>query len=244
VVVRRLTEALKDRNWATLTLELFVVVLGVFLGLQAQAWSEERGRRNLEADYTERLHEDVVGLEERRAGLIEAREEWNAGLQSLSPVLFGSVARPITEAECRSLALSFIVSNPTDDLGSLLELQSSGRLSLVRNERIAEAIQSYLLTRARARDSQAGISRAMVIVSSEFPYLVRVVAPTDAMVVPPVSGTFECDLAGMRADPAFMNTFEVLQSNFAFHVNDNARVSASLDSLHAALDETLGLTHE
>ena len=80
--------------------------------------------------------------------------------------------------------------------------------------------------------------------SAEFPDLVRVVAPTDATVVPPVPGTFACDLAGMRADPAFMNTFEVLQSNFAFHVADNARVSASLDSLHAALDETLGLAHE
>jgi hypothetical protein len=244
MIVRRLVESMKDRNWTTLGLELVIVVLGVFLGLQAQAWSEERGRRGLEAAYTERLHDDVVGLQERRALLVEFRERWNAGLQSLSPVLFGTVDRPVTADECGALAASYIVSNPTDDLASLIELQSSGRLSMFRNERVSGAMQGFLLTRARARDSQAGISRGMPTLSMEFPDLIRVVAPTVATVLPPVSATVECDLSGMRADPAFLNAFEVVQSNFAFHVGDNARVSQSLEELHTALDETLGLTHD
>lgn len=42
----------------------------------------------------------------------------------------------------------------------------------------------------------------------------------------------------------FCPTLTTSKSNFAFHVADNARVSASLEALHAALDETLGLTHE
>jgi len=244
MIIRRLAENMKDRNWSTLVLELVIVVLGVFLGLQAQTWYEERGRRSVEAAYTERLHDDVVGLQERRAPLVEFRERWNAELQSLSPALFGTVDRPTTDAECAALASSYIVSNPTDDLASLIELQSSGRLSMFRNERVSEAMQRFLLTRARARDSQAGISRGMPTLSMEFPDLIRVVRPTDATALPPVTASVECDLPDMRADRAFLNAFEVVQSNFAFHVGDNARVSQSLDELHRTLDETLGLTHE
>jgi len=244
MIVSRLSESLQDRNWTTLVLELFIVVLGVFLGLQAQAWYEERERRDLEGDYIVRLHDDVMGLQERRAQLIEFREGWNAGLQSVKPVLFDGVDRAITPNECRGMAFSYIVSNPTDDLGSLIELQSSGRLSLVRNERVSRAIQSFLLTRARARDSQAGVSRTQPALTTDFPDVFRVLAPTDPMADPAVPGIVECDAEGMRMDRAFLNAFEIAQANYGFHMRDNTAVSASLAELHEALEETLGIEHE
>jgi len=244
MIVRRLVENLKQRDWATVGLELVVVVLGVFLGLQAQAWYEERGRRDLEAACTERLHDDVVALQERRAPLLAFRDQWNTGLKSLSATLYEGVARTATATECRGLALSYAVTNPTDDLASLVELQSAGGLTLFRNARVSTAIQDFLLTRARARDSQAGVARVMPMIALAHPDLIRVVAPSEVDGDPPEPGSFDCDVAGMLADPGFLSTFEVAQANYGFHMRDNREVSASLAALHAVLDETLGLTHE
>ena len=84
----------------------------------------------------------------------------------------------------------------------------------------------------------------MKILSSDYPQLIRVASPTVTTEKQPASGMYNCDVDGMRASPDFFNDFEIIQSNQAFHVGDNARVSASLDGLHRVLDEVLGISHE
>lgn len=242
--LRRIIDHVSTQNWTAIWLDLIIVVVGVFLGLQVQEWAEERDRRQLETTYTERLHDEVVDLQETRRYLVDIRAQWAARMRTVTPLLFGVVDRLISQEECQSIALSYIVSNPTDDLASLIELQSSGRLSIFRNEQVSEVLRSYLLTRARARDSQRGISSGMKILSSDYPQLIRVASPTVTTERPPVSGMYNCDVDGMRASPGFLNDFEIIQSNQAFHVGDNARVSASLDGLHRVLDEVLGISHE
>ena len=44
-ILRRLSEALRKRDWFGIGFELFVVILGVMLGLQASRWSAEREAR-------------------------------------------------------------------------------------------------------------------------------------------------------------------------------------------------------
>jgi hypothetical protein len=44
-VLRRISEALRKRDWFGIGFELFVVVVGVVLGLQASRWAEDRERR-------------------------------------------------------------------------------------------------------------------------------------------------------------------------------------------------------
>jgi len=84
----------RTQNWTAIALD-FVIVVGVFLGLQVQEWAEERGRRQLEASYTRRLHNEVVDLQRTREPLLDIRDRWNAGLLSVTPVLFGAFDQPI-----------------------------------------------------------------------------------------------------------------------------------------------------
>jgi hypothetical protein len=243
MLLRRVIEHVNAQNWMAVFIDVVIVIVGVFLGLQVQGWAEEQGRGKLEAAYTERLHDEVVELEEIREPLVEMRVRWRAGMASVVPALFGNVARTISEEECQSIALSYIVSNPTDDLASLVELQSSGQLSVFRNRLVSEALRSFLLTRARARDSQAGISRSVRFLASEYPELIQIASPTRVTDTLSVPAIYRCDADGMRATPAFLNDFEINQSNFAFHVADNARVGQSLADLHRVLDGVLGLEH-
>lgn len=41
-VLRRMSDALRNRDWFGVGFELFVVVLGVVLGMQASRWAQER----------------------------------------------------------------------------------------------------------------------------------------------------------------------------------------------------------
>jgi hypothetical protein len=45
VLLRRIIEYLKKQNWTAILLEFVIVVIGVFVGLQAQEWSAEREDR-------------------------------------------------------------------------------------------------------------------------------------------------------------------------------------------------------
>ena len=243
MLLRHVIEHVKAQNWTAVGLDFVIVVVGVFVGLQVQEWAQERGRRQMEASYTERLHEEVVDLQAVRAPLIEIRNRWQGSLDAVKPVLFGELERPITDNECQAIALSYAISNPTDDLASLIELQSSGRLSLLQQEGISKALRSFLLTRARARDSGAGIATSVKQLPSDYAQLIRVSSPSQIFGVP-APASFVCDEDAMRTDPSFINDYEINQANFAFHVRDNARVSESLAELHRALDEALDLDHE
>lgn len=63
MLLRHFSDLLKKRDWNSLALEFAIVVIGVFVGLQAQQWSTERENR-------QRLERIVVAL---KADMADAR---------------------------------------------------------------------------------------------------------------------------------------------------------------------------
>lgn len=55
MIVQRLNEAIRSQNWANVFIEFFIVVLGIFVGLQANNWNESRLDRKQERESLERL---------------------------------------------------------------------------------------------------------------------------------------------------------------------------------------------
>jgi uncharacterized membrane protein len=42
MILHRLTKSILEQNWLTVAVEIIIVVLGVFLGLQVNNWNEWR----------------------------------------------------------------------------------------------------------------------------------------------------------------------------------------------------------
>ncbi|HET9032305.1 MAG TPA: hypothetical protein VFN25_05295 [Dokdonella sp.] len=59
MILRRLTEHLKQQQWTAIGIELVIVVLGVFLGLQVSNWNEERIERQRTTQVLEGLRADM-----------------------------------------------------------------------------------------------------------------------------------------------------------------------------------------
>jgi len=241
MILRRVMAHFQKQEWAAIVIDFVIVVVGVFIGIEVQQWADAQRQGRLERAYTERLQTEVLNLMATRAPLVEARNRFNAGLASTTQTLFGAEPRALSHFECQSVAYSYAISNPTDDLAALIELQSTGQLSVFSNPRVSEALGAFLLVRARARDSLAGITRNQLNLHLRHPDLVQVTAPSDPSTSSYASGSFRCDLGGMRASQQFLNDYELNQTNFALHTRDNARVDASLLELNQVLMDVLGL---
>jgi hypothetical protein len=59
MLLRRLVEQLKQQHWFGVGIELMIVVLGVFIGMQVSNWNAERETSRRAAVFSTRLTEDL-----------------------------------------------------------------------------------------------------------------------------------------------------------------------------------------
>jgi hypothetical protein len=59
MILRRLGQSLRKQNWVAVTIELVIVILGVFIGTQVSNWNQERATDRQAAVFTQHLKEDL-----------------------------------------------------------------------------------------------------------------------------------------------------------------------------------------
>ena len=63
MILRRFTEHIKEQNWFAVGLDVIVVVVGIFLGMQVTEWNEERQNKQIERIIIKRISaETITGL--------------------------------------------------------------------------------------------------------------------------------------------------------------------------------------
>jgi hypothetical protein len=237
MILRRVIKHFRNQEWTAIAIDFVIVVFGVFVGIQVANWNDMRSDRQDASEYMSRLHDDVVNLIETRRWLVESRVEQLERPREAVALIIGGDGDVLTDPQCLALAFNQSVSNPTDDIGTLNELQSSGRLSILENVKVRAGLQDYLLARARSRDSQRQISLVVEPLLRAYPQLITVKSATEASLDNITQGSFTCDLEAMQNDDAFKNDLELAYSHFGFHVRDNARISESLATILGVLNQ-------
>ena len=74
MLIRRIVESLRQRRWADIVTELTIVVGGVFLGIQAANWNDDRLEREKGRLFVERLTEDLRKDLDSRLALVSYYE--------------------------------------------------------------------------------------------------------------------------------------------------------------------------
>lgn len=154
MILRRFAEALKEQNWTTILVEFVLLVCGVFLGIQAANWNETRRERALEAEYVTRLQRDFRAIDAR---LVINMKGWeNAAAATIRLINDLDVFRerrawPRAKAEMLGdLDAAMGARIPAPRAASYVELLSAGRLGLLRDIRLRDALADY--------DTQAGFT--------------------------------------------------------------------------------------
>ncbi|MEQ1811229.1 MAG: hypothetical protein ABL889_14960 [Terricaulis sp.] len=147
MILRRIIAHLRKQEWTAIGIDFLIVVVGVFVGLQAQAWNESRQDRVRERMYIERLERDFTAIEERTE---LANEKWLAVIEASRRLLAdidaynatGRIARTQEEilADVNNMHGTRI---PAPRAATFVELLSTGEVRVVRDEELRDALLAY-----------------------------------------------------------------------------------------------------
>ncbi|GAB5412580.1 MAG: hypothetical protein Cons2KO_01830 [Congregibacter sp.] len=74
MILRSVTKHVKDQNWFAVAIDFFIVVFGVYVGLQVQEWSDQRALDASEAQFLSEVREEITYNAALNASLVESME--------------------------------------------------------------------------------------------------------------------------------------------------------------------------
>lgn len=135
---------LRQHDWAAVTIEVLVVVVGVFVGLQASNWNDERKEAARGQEYLARLHDELVQDAE---GLTRISAFWRqVGDSGVRAIAFaeagkldgGSAWKTLLDYHQASQVWPYRKPDVT-----FQEIRSTGDLLLIRNAALRDRIARH-----------------------------------------------------------------------------------------------------
>lgn len=145
MLLRRVTEHVRNQNWFAVAIDFVIVVVGVFIGIQVANWDSTRRAKQMEFGYLIRLHEDirvsVSGLQEDIESLRAQAVAQGIIIKSLRECVLDN--SQVEQFEKGIYALGFI-NPPQLYRRTIDELTSSGRLDLIQRDEIKSTLASVV----------------------------------------------------------------------------------------------------
>jgi len=158
VLLRRITEHVRNQNWVAVLIDFFIVVVGVFIGLQVSNWNDTLGDRADEQRYLAELEKDLgTALEEIDETIGNAQMRRDAGLfvfdggrQLETSATFSQMGATFSvegqrDADPRDhLPLIFSIARIVDRHGdAYAELIATGKISVLEDRSLVRALSKY-----------------------------------------------------------------------------------------------------
>ncbi|MCH7805592.1 MAG: hypothetical protein IH995_00410 [Proteobacteria bacterium] len=143
MILRRLVTALRKQSWLTVVLELVVVVVGIFLGLQVDSWNDARKDRVLEQQYVASLKADFqADIEELDEAIALAKSRALLDRLIISTIDKGRVEGDPNEF-IWAVYSSFLLNYPSYTRATINDLLSTGNLQLLQDSNLKAAVAEY-----------------------------------------------------------------------------------------------------
>ncbi len=142
MIFRRFVQSLKDQNWTAIAIEFVLLVLGVFLGIQAANWNEARAFDALERDHLLNLRAEI----EKDIETTHARKNLYAGVHAAGEraLAFIESDQACTGNQCWSLLVDFFHASQWIDVGvNRTTYTEMLRIGLPRSRELALEINPY-----------------------------------------------------------------------------------------------------
>jgi hypothetical protein len=141
MLLGRMGAHIKKQDWFAVSLDLVVVVLGIFIALQATEWNIERLNKIEEDKYLTRLHDDFTQSINSNQDAIGAIEYWKTShtnaIASLTNQLL--IEEDTKQFETSLQSILFTLS-PRMALGTIQELMSTGKLSIIQSDDVIKSV--------------------------------------------------------------------------------------------------------
>lgn len=244
MILQKLADGIRQQNWFTVVLEILIVVIGIFIGLQVDGWSELRQDRRDEQQYLNRLHDEILNAEKLSARLLDRRIERQEMAADILDIVFVNVERnSLTTLECQTVATLHFFNIVVSGLSAVDELTASGRMGILQDTQLRAALgalkQAHEATNMYIR-IQNGVANDLAHL---YPQLISVEAYKDEDLQEIHSRT-TCDLPAMRQNPAFLNDLSNNADAYDAYIRDGVSPWAQQRKhVHDLIDENLGIRH-
>jgi len=168
MILRRVTEHVKDQNWFAVLLDFLIVVVGILIAFQITEWNEDRINGENRERYIEELIKDLeLAVAEIDETIAHAQMRVDAG-----HYLFGGGDEPPVTPTFRRMTKMFDVPNAEDTIPTMQlplifsmarmidehgavyqELVSTGNIGVLRDPDLVRALSEYY---SRYQEIQTG----------------------------------------------------------------------------------------
>ena len=241
MIFRRIKAHVEKENWFAVAIDFFIVVVGVFIGIQVANWNATQFERREEAAIIERLQSDFERVKADAdlslAFHTRMTEDVRIVLRSLRSGVLEDEDIPAFE---RVLVLGTAFQTSADRAGSFTELMSSGRSNILRDRDLLHALVDYEDFLERFAFANNYYVENSLLVTPDFrrpvEYDIDFQLTEDffALVNEGV-GYVSYDFEALASDPAFYNAVEellLIHSGFTmWRKRINARIDVILQKL-------------
>lgn len=246
MIIRRLGETIARQDWAVVLVELLVLVVGIFLGLQVDDWNQARKDRADEQRFLAALHEDIQLADRLSARVRERRLSRREVVVSANDVLFQRTDRKtLTEEECTAVGASTYFNIVVSGLPSLDEMIATGRLGIIRDENLRKELMAFRETRSALQNmvnvqtSQASFTNIPQI----FPELIALNGFFDEE-GNEIRMRMTCNVEAMLGNTDFLNHWGANADGYDAYVRDGLIPwDQQMKNVHARVDALLGVAH-
>jgi hypothetical protein len=234
LIIKRLTTSIRQQDWFSVAVELLIVVVGIFLGIQAADWNDNRKARAEEHSLLVRLHEDVEESADAMKASIETLTDWRDRAESILKGLMTGVP----DAEQTSgfpLVAATRIGLAEPQLATLNELISGGRLNEISDAEIRSAIARFdAVIKARVGHIQILVDYAAEITPSIHEHL----RPS----LPPMRrGSVSYDFDALAKNVEFQNLLGSVIRIQTSNITWMAQMEEEMRSLDRLLEVKLGI---
>ena len=146
MILRRLSQSLKEQSWTTILIEFVLLVGGVFLGIQAANWNEQRAENIKAQAYLARIH---VNLEADLLSIQRRETLWRQVIAYGKGAIRYAETGELVEGSAWKTVLAFYQASQlwqwvTSD-STYQEMRSGGELGLIRDRHLRDALSQYYL---------------------------------------------------------------------------------------------------
>jgi len=248
MILRRMADAFRTQNWFTVIIEILVVVIGIFLGLQVQEAYSERNERKEETAYLQRLHSEVVqnlGFNKTNFEELLLLENFKNTENAIGEILTafdsGDISN-LTPQHCLAVQTSAIYNDQQTYPPTLSELTASGQIAIIEDNKLKIVLSEYLMAFQVLKQQVRQLNIARTDLTDKYSHFVRLdhrmrnLLETDKF-------RHDCDFAAMKESQTFRNDLTVNASKLYYFNITLEKQQQSLKRLHLALDNSLVIVH-
>ena len=192
MILRRITQHVKDQNWFAVALDFCIVVTGILIAFQITNWSEARSERVGEQQIIERLHSDFEALGQEVDEKIEFMEPLIGTIEETQHLIIEGPKDADLQRLQNFYETAFNLPSISGQSDSYEQLVSSGDMNLLRNDQLREELVKHAsVTRHFIHSDQARREWSR-------PYIPSIVRLRSLIEVMPMDEAFT--QAGTKAD--------------------------------------------